>query len=91
MVRCEAVGSGLGVLQVGVVGHAGVNEEMFARRLHRAPAGVKARAASAIAASAAARRVPQHLTMTLEELLATSDKSSTHRMVEQRTGTHVQA
>merc|ERR1712070_912880 len=30
----------------------------------------------------AARRVPMHLTMTLEELLAKNDTSSTHRMVE---------
>ena len=35
----------------------------------------------ALATGAAGRRVPAHLTMTLDELLAAEDKHATHRLV----------
>lgn len=53
------------------------------------PANVHARTASVLAAGSAGRRVPTHLTMTLDELLAAKDTRATHRMVER--GVHAPA
>ena len=44
-------------------------------------ANVPVRAVHALAAGAAGRRVPAHLTMTLDEVLAAEDKHATHRLV----------